>query len=108
MTGRELQVQSEVTRNTRQVVNSQAVSQGKCTRGQQTNKRAYRDALKRAGLFDKKGDIKTSEWIECLKAKETPDVIERNLLELKPGSFKKRKTKKGKETENNMAFISSC
>ena len=40
--------------------------------------------MKRAGLFDKKGDIKTSEWIECLKVKETPDIIERNL-ELKPG-----------------------
>jgi len=52
------------------------------------------------GLFDKKGDIKTSEWIEFLKAKETPDVIERNL-ELEPGSFikKKKKEKKRKEIE---------
>ena len=73
-------------RLTRQVVNSQAVSQGKCTRGQQTTKRAYRDALKCAGLFDKKGDIKTSEWIECLKAVETSAVIKQNLG-LKPGSF---------------------
>ena len=89
-------------RLTRQVVNSQAVSLGKCSRGQQTTKRAYRDALKRAGLCDKKGDIKTSEWIECLKAKETPDVIKRNL-ELEPGSFrKKEKRKKRKETENNI------
>ena len=62
------------SRLTCQVVNFQAVPQGKCSRGQQTTKRAYRDTLKRAGLFDKKGDIKTSEWIECLKAKETPDI----------------------------------
>ena len=85
------------SRLTHQVVNSQAVAQGKYTRGQQTTKRAYKDALKRAGVFDKKGDIETSEWIECLKAKETPDVIERNL-ELKPGSFRKRKYK---EREGN-------
>ena len=85
------------SRLTRQVVNSQVVAQGKCTRGQQTTKRAYKDALKRAGLFDKKGVIKTSEWIECLKAKETPNVIEQNL-DLKPGSFRK---KKNKETERN-------
>ncbi|MCP4747957.1 MAG: hypothetical protein GY874_17745, partial [Desulfobacteraceae bacterium] len=53
---------AEMPRNrlTRQVVNSQAVSQGKCSRGQQTTKRAYRDALRRAGLCDEKGDIKTS------------------------------------------------
>ena len=69
-----------------------AVSQGKCSRGQQTTKRAYRDALKRAGLCDGKGDIKTSEWIDCLKAVETPTVIEQNL-ELEPGSFRKKKKK---------------
>jgi hypothetical protein len=40
------------SRLTRQVVNSQAVTKGKCSRGQQTTKRAYRDALKRAGLCD--------------------------------------------------------
>ena len=90
------------SRLTRQVVNSQAVSQGKCSRGQQTTKRAYRDALRCAGLCDKKGDIKTSEWVECLTAEETPADIERNL-ELKPGSFRKRKRKKRKETENNIA-----
>ena len=80
---------AEMPRNrlTRQVVNSQAVSQGKCSRGQQTTKRAYRDALRRAGLCDEKGDIKTSEWIERLKAEETPAVIERNL-DLEPGSFR--------------------
>ena len=86
------------TRPTHQVVSSQAVAQGKCSRDQQTTKRAYRDALKRAGLCDKIGDIKTSEWIECLKAKETPDVIKQNL-ELEPGSFRKRKSEKRKETE---------
>jgi len=80
-------------RLTRQVVNSQAVAHGKCSRGRQTTKRAYGDALRRAGLFDKKGDIKTSEWIECLKAKETPDDIERNL-ELEPGSFISEKKRK--------------
>ena len=80
-------------RLTRQVVNSQAVSQGKCSaRGQQTTKRAYRDALKRAGLCDEKGDINTSEWIECLKAEETPAIIERNLG-LESGSFRKKKKK---------------
>ena len=68
-------------RLTRQVVNSQAVSQGKCTRGQQTTKRA---------LCEEKGDIKTSEWIKCLKG--TPQVIERNL-DLEPGSFTKEKWK---------------
>ena len=85
------------SRLTRQVVNSQAVSQGKCSRGQQTTKRAYRDALRRAGLCDGKGDIKTSEWIECLKAEETPADIERNL-KLEPGPFRK---KKKKEKERN-------
>ena len=84
-------------RLTCQVVNSQAVSQGKCSRGQQTTKQAYRDTLKRTGLCDEKGDIKTSEWIDCLKAKETPAVIERNL-ELDPGSFRKEKKK---EKERN-------
>ena len=77
-------------RLTRQVVNSQAVSQGKCSRGQQTTKRAFRDALKRAGLCEEKGDIKTSEWIECLKAGETAQVIERNL-DLEPRIIHKRK-----------------
>ena len=66
-------------------------------RGQQTTKQAYRDALRRAGLCDEKGDIKTSEWIERLKAEETPAVIERNL-DLEPGSFRK---KKKKEKERN-------
>ncbi len=85
-------------------MNSQVVSQGKCSRGQQTTKQAYRDALKFTGLCDEKGDIKTLEWIECLTAKETPDVIKRNL-ELEPGSFreKKKKEKERKETENNIA-----
>ena len=36
------------------MLNSQVVSQGKYTRGQQTTKRAYRDALKRTGLFNEK------------------------------------------------------
>ena len=42
-----------------QVVNSQAVSQGKYSRGQQITKQAYKDALRRAGLCDKQGVIKT-------------------------------------------------
>jgi len=61
-------------------------------RGQQTTKRAFRDALKRACLCEEKGDIKTSEWIECLKAGETAQIIERNL-DLEPGSFTKEKWK---------------
>ncbi len=84
-------------RLTRQVINSQAVPQGNCSRGQQTTKRAYRDDLKRAGLCDAKGDIKTSEWIECLKAAETPAVIERNLG-LESGSFRKKKKKEKERT----------
>ena len=82
-------------RLTRQVVNSQAsqaAPQGNCSRGQRNTKRAYRDALKHTGLCDEKGDIKTSEWIECLKAEGTPQVIERNL-DLEPGSFTKEKWK---------------
>ena len=79
-------------RLTCQVVNSQAVSQGKCTRGQQTTKRAFRDTLKRAGLCEEKGDIKTLEWIKFLKAGGTPQVIERNL-DLEPGSFTKENWK---------------
>ena len=86
------QTTNEIAWLTRQVVNSQAVSQGKCSRGQQTTKRAFRDALKRAGLCEEKGDIKTSEWIECLKAGGTPQFIERNL-DLEPGSFTKEKWK---------------
>ena len=70
-------------------------------KGQQTTKPAYLygDALRLAGLCDRKGDTKTSEWIECLKAEETPAVIGQNLgLELEPGSFRK---KKKKEKERN-------
>ena len=80
------------SRLTRQIVNSQAVPQGSCSRGQQNTKRAYRDALKRAGLCDKKGDVKTSEWIECMKSERTAEVIEKNL-DLAPGTFSKEKWK---------------
>ena len=80
------------SRLTRQIVNSQAVPQGSCSRGQQNTKRAYRDALKRAGLCDKKGDVRTSEWIECMKSKRTAEVIEKNL-DLAPGTFSKEKWK---------------
>ena len=44
----------EKTRLTHQVINSQAIPQGKCTKGIQTTKRAYKDALIRAGLINKK------------------------------------------------------
>ena len=83
-------------RLTHQVVNSQAVSRGNA---QEVNRplSKHRDTLKRAGLCDEKGDIETSEWIECLKAEETSAVIERNL-KLKPGSFRE---KKKKEKERN-------
>jgi len=44
-------------------------------------------------------------WVHILSRTScchvTPDIIERNL-ELKPGSFRKRKTKKGKETETKL------
>jgi len=68
-------------RLTHYVVNSQAVPQWKCSRGQQTTKRAYGDSTLKyhTDLFDEEGDIKTSEWIEYLEAKEMPSVTERNL-----------------------------
>jgi len=46
-----------------------------------------------ACLIRKEILLETSEWIECLKAKETPDDIERNL-ELEPGSFISEKKRK--------------
>ena len=57
ITIRKLRFLSRITempdnRLTRQVMNSQVVSQGKCTSGQQTTKRTYRDTLKRARLCD--------------------------------------------------------
>ena len=85
----------ETTRLTRQVINSQAIPQGKCAKGIQTTKRAYKDALIRAGLIDKKkGNVTTAEWITIMNNDETPEIIEKTL-ELKPGSLKKKK--KGRE-----------
>ena len=87
----------EKTRFTRQVTNSQAIPQGKCARGIQTTKRAYKDldALIRAGLI-KKGNIKTSDWIDILNKEDTAGIIERTL-KLKPGTFKRKKEKIGKK-----------
>jgi len=41
-----------------------------------TTKHAFRDALKRAGLFSNVNDIRTKEWTYCLKNPKTPMVIE--------------------------------
>ena len=55
------------SRLTRQVMSSQGTLViGKRTVRYKTTKKAYRDALKRAGLFANVNDIKTNDWIECL------------------------------------------
>jgi hypothetical protein len=55
------------SRLTRQVMSSQGTLViGKRTGRYKTTKKAYRDALKRAGLFANVNDIKTNDWIECL------------------------------------------
>lgn len=76
-------------------MNCQAVKRGKCSKGQLTTKQSYRDALKCAGLCDQKGDTKTSDWIECLKAKETLC----HQTELRAKTLIIQKKKKEKETE---------
>ena len=52
----------------RQVINSQATAQGKCSRNVASTKRAYKMALEKVGLFEKGNSMKitTNLWIDCL------------------------------------------
>ena len=54
-------------------------------------KRAYKDALICAGLIEK-GNVTTSDWINIMNDDESTNIIEK-ALELKAGTFKKRKRK---------------
>ena len=83
----------------RQVINSQATANGRCSKNVASTKRAYKMALEEAGLFEKGkyGGIKTSLWINCLRNTDTAERIEVNLG-LTHGSFKKgRKEERRKE-----------
>jgi hypothetical protein len=84
----------------RQVINSQATAQGKCSRNVASTKRAYKMALEKVGLFEKGNSMKitTNLWIDCLtKNTDTSDLNEANLG-LTQGSFKKGK--KGERRKN--------
>ena len=83
----------------RQVTNSQAIVQGKCSRNAASTKRAYKMALEKVGLFEKGNSkkITTNLLIECLKNTDTSDRIEANLR-LTQGSFKKGR--KGERRRN--------
>ena len=70
-----------------QILNFQAIPQGKCTRGIQTNKRAYKDGLTHTGSI-KKGNVTSSDWIDIMNNYKSTNII-KNTLELKPGTFKK-------------------
>jgi hypothetical protein len=74
----------------RQVINSQATANGRCSKNVASTKRAYKMALEDAGLFKKGkcGGIKTSLWIDCLRNTDTAERIKANLG-LMHGSFKK-------------------
>jgi hypothetical protein len=83
----------------RQVINSQATANGRCSKNVASTKRAHKMALEEAGLFEKGkcGGIKTSLWIDCLRNTDTAEGIEANLG-LRHGSFKKgRKEERRKE-----------
>ena len=84
----------------RQVINSQATAQGKCSRNVASTKRAYKMALEKVGLFEKGNSMKitTNLWIDCLKNTDTSDRIEANLG-LTQGSFKKGR--KGERRRRN-------
>ena len=84
----------------RQVINSQATANGRCSKNVASTKRAYKMALEEAGLFEKGkcGGIKTTLWIECLRNTDTAERIEANLG-LTHGSFKKGK-KEERRKEN--------
>jgi predicted metal-binding protein len=62
----------------RQVINSQATANGRCSKNVASTKCAYKMALEEAGLFEKGkcGGIKTSLWIECLRNTDTAEKIE--------------------------------
>ena len=79
----------------RQVINSQATANGRCSKNVASTKREYKMALEDAGLFEKGkcGGTKTSMWIDCLKNIDTAERIEANLG-LTHGSFKKEEKKK--------------
>ena len=82
------------SRLTRQVMSSQGTLViGERAGRHKTIKQAYRDALKRAGLFTNVNDIKTNDWIECVTDEETPSKIEPNL-NLDAGTFKRKKNRK--------------
>jgi hypothetical protein len=83
----------------RQVVNSQAIMNGKCSRNVASTKTAYKMALEKVGLFEKGNSMKitTNLWINCLTNTDTSDRIEANLG-LTQGSFKKGR--KGERRRN--------
>ena len=83
----------------RQVINSQATAQGKCSRNVASTKRAYKMALEKVGLFEKGNSMKITMnlWIDCLQNTNTSDCIEANLG-LTQGSFKKGR--KGERRRN--------
>ena len=83
----------------RQVVNSQANANGRCSRNVATTKRAYKMALEKVGLCQNdKGGITTQAWIEHLKNPDTAEIIEANLGLKHGGTFKRgRKEKRRKE-----------
>ena len=79
----------------RQVINSQATANGRCSKNVASTKGAYKMALEETGLFKKGkcGGIKTSLWINCLRNTDTAKRIEANLG-LTHGSFKKGRKEK--------------
>ena len=80
---------------TSQILNSQAIPQGRCVRGIQTTKCAYKEALTHAGLIEK-DNVTASDWIDIMnndKSTNIIDLIIKKTLELKPGTFKKQKRK---------------
>ena len=83
----------------RQVVNSQANANGRCSWNVATTKRAYKMALEKVGLCQNdKGGITTQAWIERLKNPDTAEIIEANLGLKHGGTFKReRKEKRRKE-----------
>jgi hypothetical protein len=90
----------------RQVINSQATANGRCSKNVASTKHAYKMALEEVGLFEKGkcGEIKTSLWIKCLKNTDTAERIEANLG-LTHGSFKKgRKEERRKKKEERRTF----
>jgi hypothetical protein len=91
----------------RQVINSQATANGRCSKNMASTKWAYKMALEeQVGLFEtgKCGGIKTSMWIKCLKNTDTAERIEANLG-LKHGSFKKGRKKKEERRKKKGKYL---